>query len=122
MKPKPTKYVQGKFPFIEGARRRNRTTILTVDKATYRKVLALKVAEETVVEAINDIVSSGRGEEDDAHHAIRRVNLLARAVAGDYRKVKVRTVMGTAVYCLVVGRVVGKSDACTFKVCVRKAY
>lgn len=111
---------QGKFDFID--RPHHRTTALTVDSATFKRLANLKPGEELEVEFVNDIVSSAKGGNSKVHHSIRRVDLLRRQIATAFRNVKVRTEMGTEIACLILGRVNGESDACTGRVNIRKRY
>lgn len=117
---KSPKITQAKFAFVD--RPHHRTTILTVDGATYRKVANLKPAEELLVEFVNDIVSSARGGNSKIHHSIRRVDLLRRQLSTEFRNVKVRTEPDMAINCTLIGSIKGESDACSAKVFVRKRY
>lgn len=117
VKPKVT---QENFIFYD--RPHHRTTTLTVDSDTYKRVANLKPGEETEVEFVNDIVSSAHGGNSIDHHSIRRIDLLRRQISTAFRNVKVRTEMGTCVTCIIRGSLRGASDRCSARATVTKRY
>lgn len=107
---------------VRSGRSHHRTTILTTDNETYRRVRNLKSGEEMTIEFVNDIISSAKGGNSVVHTPIRRFRLLGRQISGNYRRVKVRSEQGVAIRCLIVGNLVGREDACSCRVNVCRDY
>lgn len=103
------------------SRPHHRTTTLTTDGETYERVANLREGEECRIEFCNDIVSSAKGGNSVDHHPIRRVRLLRRQIAGNFRRVKVRSTQGMALNCVITGDVIGKDDACSGHITVSRA-
>lgn len=100
-----------------------RTTTLTINWDSFRRLKEMDADVPYSVEFVNDIVSSCKnsGNSED-HHAIRRRDLLARQFKGGYRQVNVRPAQGITLGCLMVDLPVGNSDACScvIRVCKPK--
>lgn len=61
--------------------------MLTVSRRDY---IDAATGREVVVKCPNDIVRTARGGQDNVHHWVRRVVLVARSLAAGYDKVKIR--------------------------------
>ena len=98
----------------------HRTTIITTDNDSYEMVAKLRDGEEVNIPLVNDIISSASGGSSVIHHPIRRVRLLRRQLAGNFRRVKVRSEKDRTINCIIVGDIWGKDDSCFARVTVSK--